>query len=175
MVVLLAASIMLVIRAVVLVFVMVLAPLGFAAMVIPSLSGLGKQWRDALISQAFFAPVYLLLLLVSLKIMTAVKAALLANAPGTLLQALTDGNTSLGSIILVFVLISGFMIAALMTAKKMGAIGADFATSVATKTVRGTVLAPVKAVGAPIYRNTVSKGAAGLASLQTKSGRATQT
>ena len=167
MVVLLAAAIMLVIRGVVLTFVMVLAPLGFAAMAIPPLAGLGKQWRDTLISQSFFAPIYLLLLLVSLKIMDAVKSSLNTKG-GTLLQALSTPDTSLGGVVIVFALIIGFMIAALMTAKKMGAIGADFATSVATKTVRGTALAPVRAIGAPIYRNTVNRGAGFLSDLEKK-------
>jgi hypothetical protein len=159
MVVLLAATIMLVIRAVVLVFVMVLAPLGFAAMAIPPFANLGKQWRDMLISQAFFAPAYLLLLLVSLKIMSAVTTSLTANGnPATLVAALTESNTSFGTIFIVFALVIGFMIAALMTAKKMGAIGADFATSVATKTVRGSVLAPVR-VGGAIAKPAARQGA----------------
>ena len=171
MVVLLAATIMLVIRAVVLVFVMVLAPLGFAAMAIPPFAGLGKQWRDMLISQAFFAPAYLLLLLVSLKIMSAVTTSLTSNGnPATLVAALTDANTSFGTVFIVFALVIGFMIAALMTAKKIGAIGADFATSVATKTVRGSVLAPARIAGAPIYRNTVGRGAAAISKFQTRPG-----
>jgi hypothetical protein len=170
-VVLLAASVMLIIRAVVLTFVMVLAPLGFAAMAIPPLAGLGKQWRDMLISQAFFAPVYLLLLLVSLKIMETVKQTMTGgNNPATIFDALNNANTTYGTIFIVFALVIGFMIAALMSAKKLGAIGADFATSFATKTVRGTMTAPVRTIGAPIYRNTVGWSANKLANLETKPG-----
>ncbi len=148
MVVLLAASIMLLIRGITLTIVMVLSPLGFAAMALPlpvfkSLSG---QWQKALFSQAFFAPVYLLLVLVSLKIMDAVKTSLspAGSTQGTLLQSLLQPNTSLSGIVLVFALVIGFMIAALMTAKGMGAIGADFATSVARKGVQSTMTAPLR-------------------------------
>ncbi len=172
-VVLLAASVMLIIRAVILTFVMVLAPLGFAAMAIPPLAGLGKQWRDMLISQAFFAPVYLLLLLVSLKIMEAVKLAMAPGGtngnPATLLDALSAANTTYGTIFIVFALVIGFMIAALMSAKKLGAVGADFATSFATKTVRGTMAAPVRTLGAPVYRR-IGAGAAYLSDLEKKPG-----
>ena len=174
LVVLLAAAIMLSIRAIVLLFIMVLSPLGLAAMVIPPLAGLGKQWRDMLISQSFFAPIFLLLLLVSLKIMEAVKISISGSATGTLYDAINQPNANLGGIVIVFVLITGFMIAALMSAKKMGAIGADYATNIATRAVRGTMLRPVKAIGAPVggfaYRNTAGRAAAGLASLQTKPG-----
>ena len=168
MVVLLAATIMLIIRAVVLVFVMVLAPLGFAAMAIPPLAGLGKQWRDMLISQAFFAPVYLLLLLVSLKIMTALQAAFTPSgtSSATILQALSTPNTASSTIFIFFALIIGFMIAAMMTAKRMGAIGADFATNIAQKTVKGTVLAPARAGlagSAFVARRTAGRGSAALA------------
>jgi hypothetical protein len=167
MVVLLAAAIMLIIRGVVLTFVMVLAPLGFAAMVIPPLASQGKKWRDLLISQSFFAPIYLLLVLVSLKIMQAISAG---ASTTSLLTALDSPSAANSTIFIVFALVIGFMIASLMVAKQMGAIGADFATNVARKTVSGTMLAPARTLGAPLYRNTVGRGAAALQDLQTNPG-----
>ncbi len=174
MVVLLAASIMLVIRGITLTIVMVLSPLGFAAMVLPlpAIKSLGDRWQKALFSQAFFAPVYLLLVLVSLKIMEAVQTSLNPagsnKLPGTLLDSLSQSNTSLTGVVIVFALVIGFMIAALMTAKGMGAAGADFATSVARKSVQGTMTAPLRlgaygarAAGAFGYRKIVSPTADG--------------
>ena len=168
MVVLLAACIMLIIRAVVLVIIMVLAPLGFAAMAIPPFANLGKQWRDMLISQAFFAPIYLLLLLISIQIMSAVAKAFSGGGTApNLLAALSQPNTNFGTVFITFALMIGFMVAALMSAKKLGAVGANFATSIATKTVKGTMLAPVRAgraVGGavlkPVARQAVGGGAA---------------
>lgn len=74
--VLAAAAIMLIIRAVVLAFLMVTAPIGFAGMAIPPLHEMAQRWWKELLSQAFFAPIYFLLALVSLKIMSGVITAL---------------------------------------------------------------------------------------------------
>ncbi|MBU2329934.1 hypothetical protein KKG57_00505, partial [Patescibacteria group bacterium] len=65
--VLLAASIMLIIRVVILTLLMVTSPIGFAGMVIPGLSGIAAKWWHALLSQSFFAPAMLLLMFISLK------------------------------------------------------------------------------------------------------------
>jgi len=127
--VLFAAAIMLAIRTVTLTFLMVLAPLGFAGMAIPSLQGAASKWWKTLLNQAFFAPVLLLLLLVSLKV---------ADGFGTvggdgLAGALSQPNVSTMGVFFVFILIMGFLLISLKVAKDMGAMGADFATKTAGK------------------------------------------
>src|SRR3989344_418757 len=56
-----AVAIMFVIRFVVLIFVLILSPIAFMAFVLPQLKKHADQWKDALIGQAFFAPIYFLL------------------------------------------------------------------------------------------------------------------
>ena len=138
--VLFAAAIMLIIRAVVLAFLMVTAPIGFAGMAIPPLHEMAKRWWKELISQALFAPVYFLLALLSLKIMSGIIEALTPpSAVGTPAQNLaavftlsSDTHQSSNiTIVMSFALIIGFMVAALMFAKKSSAMGTNMAMGAA--------------------------------------------
>ena len=128
--VLFAAAIMLLVRAVTLAFLMVLAPIGFAALAIPALEKHGKEWWNKLIHQSFFAPILLLLIFVSLKIVESFAAA---DSNMNLAAALSRSNSGTMGVIMVFGLVIGFMIASVIAAKKFGAMGADFAVNSAAK------------------------------------------
>ncbi len=139
-VVLLAAAIMLAIRVVVLSLLMVTSPIGFAGMAIPALHGLATDWWHRLINQSFFAPAYLLMVFISLKL---VENLMVGNA--TVSDAIM-GNQLAGSsaagnmqVVMVFIIVIAFMIAALMVAQKMGAYGATFATNAASSIVHGGI------------------------------------
>lgn len=128
--VLLAGAIMLIIRVVVLSFLMVTSPIGFAGMVIPGLSGIASKWWHTLISQSFFAPVYLLLIFISIKLTeglmdgnATISDAIIANQGSGL-----AGNMQ---VVMVFMIVIGFMIGALISAQKLGAMGAGAATKLA--------------------------------------------
>lgn len=129
-VVLLAAGIMLVIRVVVLTLLMVTSPIGFAGMVIPGLQGAANKWWHALISQSFFAPVMLLLVFVSLKVAEGL------NPNGQpLVKAFAGNNTTIAGnleVLVVFAVVIGLMIASLIVASRLGAMGASFATNAAS-------------------------------------------
>lgn len=138
-VVLLAGCLMLIARAVILSFLMIVSPVGFAAMAIPPLKKIANQWWQTLLSQAFFAPIYLLLVLISLK----VGGGIAANPDGqvSLANALIgNGGTSTAGnmqIILVFAVVIGFMVASLLAAKKFGAMGAEWGISTAGAVIGG--------------------------------------
>ncbi len=154
MMVLIAMAIMLMTRAVVLVFLMVLSPIGFAGLAVPFLEGYAKKWWDTLLAQSFFAPVLLLLVFVGLKIGEGVAA----SNPDLFSAPLTDMFNPSGpgtfSTLFLFALVIGFLITALTVAKEMGAYGAAFATNIATKAVSY----PFAVLG----RETVGRGAAAL-------------
>ncbi|HYE22927.1 MAG TPA: hypothetical protein VEA92_00550 [Candidatus Paceibacterota bacterium] len=136
MVVFIAASIMLIIRAVTLMFLLVISPLGFAATAIPQFEEYSKMWWNKLISQAFFAPLFLLMLFVGLKIMEGAQSTF--NTTGaSLVQAFAAGGAGTGGIFILFFLIIGFMVGSLMIASSLGAMGASFATSKASGVVMG--------------------------------------
>lgn len=162
--VLLAGAIMLVIRVVVLSFLMVTSPIGFAGMVIPGLSGIAHKWWDTLIHQAFFAPVYLLLIFISIKLTEGLMGNG-TNLTNAILGQQGPGTAGNVQVVMVYSIVIGFMIAALMAAQKFGAMGATFATSFAQ---RATTY-PFSALG----RSTVGRVSSNaLKSYEAASGRA---
>lgn len=136
--VLLAGAIMLIIRVVILSLLMVTSPVGFAGMAIPKLQGIATMWWSKLMSQAFFAPVYLLLIFISIKLTEG-----LTEGNATLANALiaNEGNSVAGNmqVVMVFLIVIGFMIGSLIAATKMGAMGASFATNAASALAFGAV------------------------------------
>lgn len=145
--VLLAGAIMLIVRVVVLSLLMVTSPIGFAGMVIPGLKDLANQWWSKLISQSFFAPVYLLLIFISIKL-----SENLLQGNATLASAIiADKGVSVSGnmqVAMVFAIVIGFMIASLIAASKMGAVGAKFATSTAANmTVGGAAWMGRRSIG----------------------------
>lgn len=166
-VVLLAGAIMLIARAVVLMFLMITSPIGFAGMAIPPLQGLAKRWWHTLINQSFFAPIFILLILLSLKVSEDIAGTTLSGTQTvggeqlSLAAALIQGNSGgMGpQVFVVFGIVIGFMIASLMIAKKLGAYGANYATQTAGKVMGATTLGSVGFIG----RRTLGRGSAALA------------
>ena len=158
-VVLLATGIMLLWRAILLTGLIILSPIGFAGMTLPPLEGLARRWWNALIHQSFFAPILFLLIFLDLKVTDGFSSVANNNS---LASALAGGGTSNTGIILIFALISGGLIAALMAAKKFGAAGASFATNTARGLVGKATGAYVFGGGGLIARNTAGRGAAAL-------------
>ena len=124
-----AVAIMFVIRFVVLIFVLILSPLAFMGFILPQLNKYKDQWLDALLGQAFFAPIYFMLTL----IVIAVSRGLLTGAGGgmaggNMATALlgpvgSDGNTVLKptptsiAIVVNFIIVIALLIASLISAK----------------------------------------------------------
>jgi hypothetical protein len=136
-VVLFAGAFMLISRAVVLAFLMVTSPIGFAGMAIPPLQGLAKMWWDKLIKQALFAPVFLILIFVALKMTDGL--AQLTTANGSLASALSGSTTEGMGVLLLFGLVIGFFIGALLIANQFGIYGASVAVNGASGLVYGTL------------------------------------
>lgn len=146
-----AAAILFIVRAVVLTLLMVVSPIGFAALAVPQLTDIGKKWWETLLRQSFFAPVLILLMLVSLKVTESFGNV----GGGGLAAAVSQPNSSAILVFLVFALVIGFMIASLIAAQKFGAAGAGFAMKYAGKFAIGSQAA--------LTRQTVGRasGAAG--------------
>lgn len=151
-VVFLAGAFMLISRGVVLGFIMVTSPVGFAGMAVPQLESIARDWWDKLIKQALFAPVFILLILVSLKLVEGLNA--IGGGKG-LADAIKVGTSLDAGPILLFFMVLGFMVGALMIANRFGIYGADMAI----KTAAGAVYGTVGAIG----RNTLGRGSAAIA------------
>lgn len=128
-----AAVFLFITRAVVLAFLMAVSPIGFAGMAVPPLHEFASKWWKGILSQAFFAPVYILMVLISIKLMEGVSASLNPGGDGvvTLASAISASGTSNVAMVIIYMLVIGFMLASTIVAKQMGAAGADRATKFA--------------------------------------------
>ncbi len=159
-----AVAILFIIRFVVLIFVLILSPIAFLSYVLPKMDKYRKQWSEALIGQAFFAPIYFLLTWIVIVI-----ARGLPTYPGSAMSAALSGivkngetvpdPSSLGLLINFFIVIA-LLITSLVIAKewanKAGG-GMNKLTSWATGVAGGATLGMAGRFG----RNTL--GRAGVA------------
>lgn len=145
--VLFAGAVMFFIRTIVLIFVLVLSPVAFLGFAIggDGLGKLAKKWQSALTNQVIFAPVYLLLILMTVKLVNS----------GGLGAAANSG--ALGSLV-VFAIINGLMLGSLMIAKELGVAGAalgtklgggitGFGTKLLGRPIGGIIGSSYKAIG----------------------------
>lgn len=128
-----AVAILFIIRYVVLILVMILSPIYFLSMIVPSGTGLAKtvggwasQWQNALFGQAFFAPIYFFMTWLSLRILSGVSDAMGGGTAvsGPLLSGSVDVNNGVGaigqdmfSVFINFAIVIILMIASLIVAK----------------------------------------------------------
>ncbi len=153
-----SAAVLLVIRFVILIILMVFSPLAFAAWILPSTSGYFSYWLKSLLNQSFFAPAYMLMMWIAIKIIegygvsTVTGVATRSNNFGA---ALLGANVSFANVFLNFAIITVFMVAALVVAKKLGAIGADKAYGIGKGWVNTAQSTAYK------YKSTIAAGAAG--------------
>lgn len=139
-----AGAILFIIRTIVLIFIMILAPLAFLAMVLPQTKKYWDQWLSALISQSFFASLYMILVYLVVAIVSGEYGS---ESTVDKLQTATKGGKNLGTFLMgngdsagtlyVFVILIGLMMAALFVAKTLGAHGGDFARNMAGKATFG--------------------------------------
>ncbi len=122
-VVLFGAASMLISRGVTLAFLMVTSPLGFAGLAIPFLEGMARKWWKKLIDQALFAPVFILLLLASLKMTDGLDQLINGKTLVAALSLQNVGDTT--GVLIFFTLTMGFMVASLAMAQQFGIYGSD--------------------------------------------------
>ena len=125
-----AVAIMFVIRFVVLIFVLILSPLAFIGYILPQLKKYKDDWIEALLGQAFFAPIYFMLTCIVIIISTGIlespagrimESGAFATAFGGAVGA--DGNAlppplSSIAILMNFIIMIVFLIASLIIAKQ---------------------------------------------------------
>ncbi len=131
--VLIAGAIMFVIRTIVLVFLMILAPLAMVSTIFPK-ANYWQTWFSTLINQSFFAPVYLMFMYLVIAVVSGKFGGGIAGRgfpEGVSLGSFLTGNGSSAGTLLVYVILIGCMLGALVVAKKLGAYGGDFAKDTA--------------------------------------------
>ena len=169
-IVFLIAAIMLITRVIILMFVLVLAPIGFVSSILPNTGKMAKEWWSTLISNAFFLPVFLLFILVAVEIIGSggldSLEKIATNAAGSggggfgaqqTQSLLADIKTVMGPLVQYSIVI-GLFIAALVASRKMsmggGGIASKVSGSITTSIGRGAIGA-----GAFAGRNTIGRAA----------------
>jgi hypothetical protein len=133
-----AATFMFVRRFIVLIFLMVFSPLGFIGFVLPSVSG--KKFWDKLIEEATYAPIFFIIMWIAIKIIRSggVNAITKADQSADLVAAFGGNMANFGALTLNFIIVIGFLIAAIHQAKKQGGVTSDAMTKLGGKVVFGT-------------------------------------
>ncbi len=168
-----AFSIMFIGRFVTLIFLMILSPIAFVSMALPT-DKYSKMWWNKLIDQCIFAPVCMALIWVSLTVLSGVLAPTESAANSTNGVANASVWTSLFTpgaagappapenihIIMNFIIVISMLIFSLVVGKQMGAYGAGKALNFLEKTgarVRGFAVGSVKTTGGAIAATTVGR------------------
>jgi len=154
--VILAGAILLVIRSIAIWFLVILSPLAFICFILPALKGNWDRWMTQFTRWCIFAPAYAFFIWLAAKICTEermeriamIQGGTFADRTAMVNQFFSDPVYFFG-----FIFIAGFLIAALITANKLGIYGANMAMNVGkrwTGTVTGWAkkgaMAPVKGV-----------------------------
>lgn len=124
-----AVAVMLLIRFIVLIIVMIASPAAFMGYALPQLRrSITDKWTNALISNAFFAPVFFLALSVVFLLMEAIQQNEVLKTDFSHTQTPEFGIT-----LISYTLMTSLIIACLWTAKSMGAHGGSMAVERVTK------------------------------------------
>ncbi|MBI5405572.1 hypothetical protein HY972_00835 [Candidatus Kaiserbacteria bacterium] len=133
-------------RFVILLFLIIIAPIGFAGLAVPKLASSAGKWWSTLFEQTITAPVLLLLLYIALAVITDVNFLTGICAPSTPGATCTKdwtgfvgGNdlTGFASLMLSFLVAMGLLLAVVIVSKKISAFGAAGATKLAGKLTFG--------------------------------------
>lgn len=124
-------------RFVILVFLIVLAPLGFAGLAVPKLEGMASKWWSKLFEQTITAPVLLLLLYIALAVITDAQFLTGLGSSPSYTGFVENNITGFASMILSFLIAMALLLLVVIQAKNMSAFGAGWATKTAGKVTFG--------------------------------------
>lgn len=125
-------------RFIYLIYLIILAPVGFAGLAIPQLKGRADEWWAALFKQTITAPVLMLMLYIALAVITDVHflTGFGSNPDWWGFVSTTNGQSNLtgfAGTILSFLVAMGLLMAVTIFASKLSAFGAGWATKTAGK------------------------------------------
>ena len=147
----LSAISLLVARFIALIFIIVTSPVGIAGVAVPFLKKYADEWWKAITNQSIFAPVYFLLIGISLKILAQYNGQFLAG-PATE-DAVGGAMQSVINVIIMFVMAIGFSWIALSIAKKMSAESSEYLKPIYDAANKGLGWLP------KTYQNLLGRGA----------------
>ncbi|MBU6388356.1 hypothetical protein KGQ72_00535 [Patescibacteria group bacterium] len=139
----------LVARFVALIFFIILCPVGFMGLALPTMQYRAKQWWSNFLDQIITAPVLLLLLYVALAVITDAQFLAFGGTPdwtGTVSSVSSGGGnyTGFAGILLSFLVAMGLLLTVVIKAKSMSAFGAKQASALAGKLSFGLTAAGMR-------------------------------
>lgn len=152
----LSAAFMFIARYVNFVILILLSPLAFASLALGKTSKHFNTWLDTLLAQAFFAPVFLLLMLIIINGMET------ATVKGTFVEVLAKKDMNAMGIVLNFFILGGLLIGALTVAKMISSSGSQTIMNYANKGANyfnNKGIGAAKWAGSGVVRNTIGQGA----------------
>jgi hypothetical protein len=137
--VLFSLAFILIARFVILLFLIIVAPIGFAGLVVPKLDSVAKRWWGTLATQTITAPVLMLLLYIALSVIVDVQflTGFSSNAGSDWLGTQTNNVAAFAPVFLSFLVAMGLLLVVVVASKNMSAFGGDFATKAAGKLTFG--------------------------------------
>lgn len=160
----LAGAVMIIIRFVVLCIYMVFSPMMFLGWVFPSMKGHSEKYWSGFLKQAFFAPAFIFMLYLSYRV-THTFNYTTKNWGHFFGQGVAD-PVGVDGLIPFFAMVVVFLLASIMVAKNMGAVGASTVVSVG-QNIRGRAQVALggatAGMAARVGRSTVGAGASRLA------------
>jgi hypothetical protein len=126
-------------RFIILIFLITVSPLAFAGYVIPRFRSKSDEWLSKLINNTLVAPVALLLLLISTKIVTSGTFTNIMGGGWDSFAASPGAAGSGANILIVFMIACGFYLASLIAAKNLSSFGGQMATKVGGALTFGAV------------------------------------
>jgi hypothetical protein len=144
----LIAAIRVMIRFVALTLYMIFSPVMFLGWILPKFSEYSTKWRDGLISNSFYAPIFLFLIYISLYLLTELKKILFQDAPADYAAVFKGGQVQ-GKEFLIFIFF-GMMLAFIYASMRVGDTLSVAGAKASRKFVGG--------LQGNIYRNTVGRG-----------------
>jgi hypothetical protein len=155
-IVLLVATVLFAARFILLIFIIILSPIAAIGYMIPAMQGRFSDWKDALINQSFFAPLFMLLMWVAIKLIYTPGFIKLNGQFG---QVGSNPQGTVG-LFINFVLVIGFIIGALILSKQMASKTKYFdavAGGVGSVAIGGTAIAARQTIGRVSSRLAESK------------------
>jgi len=131
--VLAAGGLLLMIRFVVLNIYMILSPVMFLGWVFPGMADLSQTYWKGFLKRAFFAPAYLMMLYFAYFVTHQFTVSTSRESFAELFVNADSAAKSFDTTIPFFIIICGFLVAAILVAQKMGAEGANLSVSLGKK------------------------------------------
>jgi len=152
-----AGGILFFLRTLNIIFLMILAPLAWVAYILPGAQKYWGQWWSKLLAEAQFAPIFTLLILVSIRGLDILdSSAFFVNNGGKLTpESIGQADTGVFATVFIFLIVIGLLVASLKVAKDLGVAGGKAGVSFATKSAGKAVF------GAPAWLARKSVGKVG--------------